>query len=182
MKIAIGTMRAPKIAGIKEGVLTCPYFADMEEDIVYVAEDAPSGIAHMPTSIDDVMRGAKNRTDFLYGASIVADYYIGIEGGTTYLGGKPYLFGCVYVRDASGTGHYGFSPMVEVPALCEYMIYKEGKELGPIMDALSGTVDIRSANGSMGEWTNDMFTRKDEFSLAFKAAIAPFYNKYYKIK
>ncbi len=179
MKIAIGTLRAPKIDGIKEGVATCPYFAELRDDIEYIIESASSGIAHMPTSIEEVMRGAKNRADNLHAASVVADYYVGIEGGTTYFGEKSYLFGSVYVRDVNGKGHYGFSPMVEVPAVCERMIYEEGKELGPIMDELSGTVDIRSANGSMGAWTNDMFTRKDEFSLAFKAAIAPFFNAYY---
>lgn len=49
------------------------------------------------------------------------------------------------------------------------------------MGELSGRVDIRSENGSMGAWSEDMFTRKDEFSVAMKAAMAPFFNKYYKL-
>lgn len=49
------------------------------------------------------------------------------------------------------------------------------------MGELSGKVHIASENGSMGAWTEDMFTRKDEFEVAMKAAIAPFFNKYYRL-
>ena len=48
------------------------------------------------------------------------------------------------------------------------------------MAELSGKVDIRSENGSMGAWSEDMFTRKDEFEVAMKAAMAPFFNKFYE--
>lgn len=49
------------------------------------------------------------------------------------------------------------------------------------MGELSGRTDIRSEKGSMSAWTEDMFTRNEEFSVAFKAAIAPFYNQYYTL-
>lgn len=54
-------------------------------------------------------------------------------------------------------------------------------ELGPLMGELSGKANVRSENGSMGAWTDDMLIRSDEFSAAFKAAIAPFYNAFYKL-
>lgn len=50
------------------------------------------------------------------------------------------------------------------------------------MEQLSGIVDIRSQNGSMGAWSNDMFTRADEFAVATKAAMSPFFNPYYKLQ
>lgn len=182
MKIAIGTLRAPKVEGIKQGVAECPYFDAVRDDIEYLTRDVSSDISHMPTTFAMAMAGAKNRADNLRKESIVADYYVGIEGGTAYMGERAVIFGCVYVRDTQGVGHYGFSAMAEVPRVCVRMIYDEGKELGPIMEALSGVTDIRSANGSFGAWTDDMFTRKDEFVMAFKAAIAPFYNAYYQMK
>lgn len=182
MKIAIGTLRTPKVEGIRSGVATCPYFAEVESGVEYITRNVSSGISHMPTTVSEVMEGAKNRADNLVKETIVADYYVGIEGGTSYIGESSYIFGCVYVRDSAGVGHFGFSPMIEVPSICERMIYEEGKELGPIMDELSGMLDMRSANGAMGAWSNNMFSRKDEFALAFKAAIAPFYNEYYRMK
>ncbi len=71
--------------------------------------------------------------------------------------------------------------MVEVPAEVERRLYECDEELGPVMAELSGKTDIRSENGSMGAWTEDMFTRKDEFSVAMKAAMAPFFNRFYKL-
>ena len=70
---------------------------------------------------------------------------------------------------------------MEVPSVIERMLYREGKELGPAMEELKGSVASRSEEGSMGAWSDNMLVRKDEFTLAFKAAISPFYNEYYKL-
>ena len=69
-----------------------------------------------------------------------------------------------------------------MPPIVEKMLYEEGRELGPAMEALKGSVETRSEEGSMGAWSDNMLVRKDEFVLAFKAAISPFYNEYYKLK
>ncbi|NDK09801.1 DUF84 family protein [Candidatus Gracilibacteria bacterium] len=180
MKIAIGTTRLPKLEGIKKGILDCPYFQDILSEIEYFPHNVASEISDMPLSLDEVMLGAKNRATNLKTLE-TADFYIGIEGGTSSIGNKKYIFGVVYIENNQSEGHYGFSPMMEVPSLIEKKLYQEGLELGPIMGELSGNTDIRSENGSMGAWSNDMLTRTDEFSAAFKAAIAPFYNEYYKI-
>jgi inosine/xanthosine triphosphatase len=179
MRIAIGTTRAPKIEGIKAGVAGCPYFAGIE--VEYLPHSVESDISAMPITVEEVMLGSENRARNLKKAGIEADYYVGIEGGTTRFGDKAYLFGNVYVMDASGKGSHGFSPMVEVPALVDRKLYEDGLELGPVMSELAGVTEINSQNGSMGAWTEDMFTRADEFSAAFRAAIAPFYNAYYRL-
>ena len=61
------------------------------------------------------------------------------------------------------------------------MLYEEWKELWPIMEELSWILDIRSENGSMWAWSDNMLQRKDEFVQAFQTAISPFFNKYYKL-
>lgn len=181
MKIAIGTERAPKVDGIKAGVAACPYLAPIADSIEYVLKSVPSDVSSMPLSFEETMNGARNRARNLAKAGIDADYYIGIEGGTTDLLGKKYLGGVVYVENRAGEGHFGFSPHMEVPDTVAKMLYVDGLELGPIMAELSGKTDIRSENGSMGAWSQDMITRKDEFESAFKAAISPFYNPYYQL-
>ncbi|QQS60947.1 MAG: DUF84 family protein [Candidatus Moraniibacteriota bacterium] len=179
MKIAIGTLRKPKIDGVKKAVETCPYFDSFRDSIQYVSMETPSDISHMPISIEQIMLGANNRARNLLQSVPGADYFVGIEGGTERFGEKSYVFGCVFILNNKGEGHYGFSPMVEVPSIIDDMIYKEGKELGPIMKELSGGKDVRSENGSMGMWTDNMLVRRDEFVLAFYSAIAPFFNEYY---
>ncbi|MBP9759943.1 MAG: DUF84 family protein [Candidatus Pacebacteria bacterium] len=182
MHVAIATLRTPKIEGVKEALGSCPYFVDTASELRYTSHDTPSGISPMPLSQEEVMRGARNRARALKEAGVTADLYVGIEGGATRIEGRAYLFGCVYIEDASGTGHFGFSPSIEIPHTIEHVLYEEGKELGPVMSTLNEGKDVRSENGSMGEWTDDMFTRKDEFVTATRAAIAPFYNRYYTIR
>lgn len=180
MKIAIGTTRTPKIEGIKKGIETCPFLADIKDEITYFPHNVDSGISDMPLSIDEVMLWAKNRAQNLKSLES-ADYYIGIEWGTTAIGDKKYIFWVVYIENNLLEWHYGFSPMMELPRIIELKLYEEWLDLGPVMGELSGNTNLRSENGSMGAWSSDMLTRTDEFESAFKAAISPFYNEYYRM-
>lgn len=181
MKIAIGTLRVPKIAGVQEAFCTAPYFVDSQTTLEFLPCDAPSGISHMPLSQAEVMQGARNRAECLLDMVQDVDYCIGLEGGTAKIAGSAYLFGCAYVCTRKGVGYFGFSPWLLVPAVVTRMLYDEGKELGPIMRDLAHGKDVRSENGSMGEWTDDMLTRKDEFVAATRAALAPHFNPYYRL-
>lgn len=181
MKIAIGTLRAPKIAGVEEAFRTSPYFADSQLTVEFVPHDAPSGISHMPLSQNEVMQGARNRAEYLLAHVHDVDFCIGLEGGTSKVAQRAYLFGCAYLCDHKGVGYFGFSPWLMVPEVVTRMLYDEGKELGPIMRDLAKGKDVRSENGSMGEWSNDMLTRKDEFVAATQAALAPHFNSYYRM-
>lgn len=180
MKIAIGTLKTPKVEWVKEAVQTCPYFQNIES-IEYILESVSSNISDMPLSIEETMTGAKNRAQNLKKKWIIAEYYVGIEWGTTDIMGRKYIGGIIYIENNLWEWHFGFSPMLEVPKKVEKMLYEDWLELGPVMSKLSGITNLASKNGSMWAWSNDMFTRKDEFSDAFKAAIAPFYNSYYKL-
>ncbi len=182
MRVAIGTKRTPKVEGVQQAFASCPYFKDLQDTLVYLPHDTPSGVSHMPLSREEVMRGARGRAQALRREGVDADLYVGIEGGTDLCDERAYLFGCVYIENAEGEGHYGFSPALEVPDPIRRMLYHEGKELGPIMQTLTAGKDVRSENGSMGEWSDGMFTRKNEFVSATCAALAPFYNEYYKIR
>jgi inosine/xanthosine triphosphatase len=182
LTFAVGTTRTPKVNGIKSGLEECAiHYEALRGESNFICQKTESGVSDMPLSIEEVMLGAENRALNLKESGVTADYYVGIEGGTTRIGKKAYLFGAVYVLNRSGEGHFGVSPMIEVPSAVDFQLYQEGKELGPVMGELSGRVDIRSENGSMGAWSEDMFTREDEFSVAVKAAMAPFFNKYYRL-
>lgn len=180
MKIAIWTTRTPKVEGVKQGILECPYFEN-KNNIEYILEKVPSDISDMPLSIEETMQGAKNRAKNLVKLGIDADFYIGIEWGVNVVWEKSYLWWVMYIENKDNEGHFGFSPFMEIPKEVHRLLFEEWKELGPIMWELSGKTDIRSENGSMWAWSEDMLTRKDEFSAAFKAAISPFYNEYYKL-
>lgn len=75
MKIAIGTLRAPKVAGIQKAVESCPYFQDIQSEVTYHPHNVESGISDMPLSVEEIMLGAKNRAQNLRPIES-ADYYV----------------------------------------------------------------------------------------------------------
>lgn len=180
MKIAIWTTRAPKVEGIKDWIKNCPYFSNIN-DIEFILEKVESNISDMPLSIDEIMLWAKNRAQNIKKLWIKADFYIWIEWWTTHIWEKKYIWWVVYIENDNEKWHYWLSPMMEVPEKIVKMLYEDWLELWPIMWELSWKTDIKSENWSMGAWSHDMLTRTDEFSTAFKAAICPFFNDYYKI-
>ena len=127
---AVGTTRTPKVDGIKAGLDVCATrYAPLAVERNFVCEKTESGVSDMPLSIEETMQGAKNRANCLLEQGIEADYYVGIEGGVSRFGDKAYLFGTVYVQNREGEGHFGISPMIEVPSVIDDMLYVEGKEL-----------------------------------------------------
>lgn len=180
MRIAIGTTKKPKIDGVKEGIAECPYLSKIET-IEYITQKVESDVSDMPLDINETMQWAKNRARNIKKLWIDADFYIGIEWWINTMWEKSYLGGVMYIENSDGVWHFWFSPFIEIPQTIHKRLFENKEELWPIMSELSGIVDIGSENGSMWAWSNDMFTRKDEFSVAFKAAIAPFFNTYYTL-
>jgi len=180
MIIAIWTIRLPKVEWIKDWVNSCPYFTD-KDNIEYILKKVDSWISDMPLSTEEIMLWAKNRAQNLIKEWIKADYYIWIEWWTTQIWEKKYIWWIVYIENKSWKWHYWFSPMIEVPSKIWKMLYEKWLELWIIMWELSGNTNLKSENWSMWAWSNDMFTRKNEFQTAFHAAISPFYNNYYKM-
>jgi non-canonical (house-cleaning) NTP pyrophosphatase len=50
------------------------------------------------------------------------------------------------------------------------------KELGLVIDEVSGKRDVRSREGAWGVLSRDLITRSMSFEVALIAAFAPFYN------
>lgn len=181
MIIAIWTTNIPKCEAIKDWINNCPYLINIKNLINYIQEKVDSWVSDMPLSLEENMLWAKNRAKNLIKKWIIADFYIWCEWGTTQIWEKKYAWWIVYVENNKWEWHYWFSWMIEVPSLVEKKLYIDWLELWPIMNELSWKKDIWNENWSLWEWSANMLTRKDEFSLAFKAAIAPFFNKYYKM-
>lgn len=179
MKLIIATTSPPKVQAIEEAIARCPYFSGQDTEILTLK--VPSDISDMPTSMTENMLGARNRAENARNIEPDADFWIGMEGGTDFIGEKSYLFGVVYILAKNGEWHFGVSNMVEVPRIFHENIYYKKKELWPILSEITGVADASKKNGAFGAWTDDMFTRKDQFIFAFLSAIAPFYNQYYTL-
>ncbi len=133
----------------------------------------------MPISLDETILWAKNRAHNV--AKITdADFYIWMEWWTTLIWDQAFLFGCVYIIDPDGIEHFWLSPMMELPPIFQQRIYENWEELGPVLEEISWELNAKKKSWAFWHLTDDTLTRKDQFSIAFTAAISPFFNKYYK--
>jgi inosine/xanthosine triphosphatase len=179
MKIAIGTQAPPKVNAIKEAVEKCVYLKWQKIDII--SKKVDSGIWEMPISLEENILWAQNRAKNLIKEWVEADLYIWMEGWTTIIWENSYLFWAVYIIDKKWKWSLWLSPMMQLPDIFHERVYTHWEELGPVLSEITWVEWASKKTGSFGHWSDDMLTRKDQFFLAFTAAICPFYNKYYKL-
>jgi len=185
MIVAIASENKPKVAACKK------VFNDLKDEIganerlSFLVKSIESGVADMPLSLDDLLTGAKNRTDklskILKNENRPADYYIGLEGGffIKYVDGntEPVVFLESWVYASNGKkGYWGSSGSIEVPAEISKEILNSGKELGEVIDKKMNQTGIRSNEGTVGILTKNKITRQNFFESALLFALAPFYN------
>jgi len=178
MKIVIWTKSPPKVAAIEEAIKKCIYFK--WESIEIISLKVESNISDMPTSLEENMTWARNRA-LNCKKEIEADFYIWMEGWTSIIEDKAYLFWVVYILNNNSKWHFGFSNMMEVPEYFREKIYKQNLELWPILSEASWEIWASQKWGAFGHWSDDMLTRKDQFMFAFLSTIPAFYNRYYKL-
>jgi len=179
MKIVVWTTNPAKINAIKQAIAEIPYFENENIEIIPLKVD--SGISDMPITAEENMLGAKNRAHNCKAQIPDADFYIGMEGGTTKYDDKAYLFGVVYILDKNWEFHYGFSNMMEVPEFFRKKIYDEGLDLGPVLEEITKEENASKKWWAFAHWSDGILTRTDQFVFAFKSAIVPFFNRYYKL-
>jgi len=147
--------------------------------------EVPSGVRHTPLSREDIMRGARQRTEALLQIARETHeqwkYFVGLEGGLEVVhenGLRQVLLeSWAYVSDSSGCGAFGQSGAVLVPEPLAIRVVDQGIELSEAIDAFAGGRGIRDAQGAWGVLTRNLITRQDAFRIALVNAFAPFFNR-----
>jgi non-canonical (house-cleaning) NTP pyrophosphatase len=137
----------------------------------------------MPLTDWQLMQGARERAfaarDSLQNRRLEADIYVGLEGGfhSISIEGQWHTFlrGWAYATDGEREA-FGAAPSISVPADIVKSVVEGRRELGEIIDEVTGGRDIRSRQGAWGVLSRDLVTRSMSFELALIAAFAPFYN------
>lgn len=172
MKIAVGSQNPLKLAALKS------VLERIRPGDEFVPAAAESGVSHTPLSNSETIAGARKRAEEARRIS-GADWGVGLEGGMSRVGGE--WFTCVWcaiadgnVTTAGGGVHFQLPPAV-VRAIIE-----GGKEMGPAMDELAGTVMSKRKTGAEGILTAGLIDRKTTFEIAVIYALAPRLSpKYY---
>jgi non-canonical (house-cleaning) NTP pyrophosphatase len=152
MRIAIGSLRTPKIEAVKAAMhKIAKFFAVTSEQIEFLPREVESGTARTPMSIEEMMLGAYNRAKNLKKAlareGLNAEYYFGLEGGlfSTSINQHRkayYLQSWVYVLNGSH-GYFGSSPAVQIPQNIAGQFEEDDFELADVMDRIGRVHPVR---------------------------------------
>lgn len=171
MDVAVGSTNPVKQRAV-ERVLE-----EFAGSVVAVAVD--SGVSEQPSSVEETVAGARNRSRRALAATD-ADYGAGLEGGVTrfeYVPGvRLIMWACVTDGDrlevASG-------PSLRLPDAVGARL-EAGEELGPVMDDRLGTDNIAEAAGAAGVLTSGLTSRTQALAEAVACALGPFVTTQYE--
>ena len=159
--IAIGSTNPTKINSVKMTV--SKLFPN--HDIEYKFSSVKSGVSDQPKSSTESLKGATNRAKNVCKLFPNADYSVGIEGGMESVmkdddDKEIYLqSGWVVVMNKEGEIGIGTSARVECSDKIVNKINNENKELGVVMDEISGKKDVKTHQGFFGLITNNHYPR-----------------------
>ena len=181
--IALGSDRAAKIMAVRACVARVAEIDSKWADANVVARAVSTNAPAMPLTDWELMQGARERAlavrDVLRAQRLEAEIYVGLEGGfhSISIEGEWHTFlrGWAYATDGK-KGAFGASPSISVPDALAKKVIEGRRELGLVIDEVSGKRDTRSREGAWGVLSRDLITRSLSFELALIAAFAPFYN------
>ncbi|HEX5832832.1 MAG TPA: inosine/xanthosine triphosphatase [Pyrinomonadaceae bacterium] len=189
--IALGSDRAAKIMAVRASVARVAAIDPDWANVNVVARRVETNAPAMPLTDWQLMEGARERAlavrDSLRSRRLEADIYVGLEGGfhSVSIAGEWHTFlrGWAYATDGATEGErsaFGAAPSIAVPADIVKRVVQGRRELGLVIDEVTGGRDIKSKQGAWGVLSRDLVTRSMSFELALIAAFAPFYNpKFY---
>ncbi|MEP0354267.1 MAG: inosine/xanthosine triphosphatase [Paraglaciecola sp.] len=169
IKIAIGSTNPIKVNAVK--MATSEVWPNQTIDCFGIK--AESNVADQPMTSDETLKGAVNRVKYCQ-KHCTADFYVAIEGGVDNFEYGPATFAYVVIANHERSS-VGRSSNLPLPPIV-YKALLNGDELGPVMDNLFKTDNVKQKEGAIGLLTKNLATRESVYSLATTLALAPFIN------
>lgn len=149
-----------------------------QDEVIFVSTGVPSGVSVQPKTEAETLQGALNRLRGIQEKWPGADYWISFESGITDDGEVMDEIGYAVVAESGGARWYrGQVPRFEVPCAIADLI-RDGMEMGPANDQVSGKTNSKQAGGVAGEVTNQLMTRYDICYIAAVLAFSQLKNKH----
>lgn len=170
MKVLVGSANPVKIDAVREAFSN--YYSNPE----ILGFETDSGVSSQPVEKETYL-GATNRATRLIELNnkenLNGDYFVGIEGGIIKVFDKWFAFGLICILNKNGLTGYGTSPLFELPHSVIGQLL-DGRELGKVMDEISGDENTKQKGGAIGYLTNGIMDRKRLYVSGLIAAFAPF--------
>ncbi len=166
VSVVVGSTNPVKIAAARR------VFEKVFDKCIVVGIGVDSGVSEQPFGEGETVEGAKNRAKNALTAR-GSDFGVGLEGGVVQIEGK--IFECAWVVIAASDGRMGMSGGLyfEIPPMVEKRI-RNGEELGPIMDELTGEKDVKKKNGAIGILTRGNLDRERAYEQILWGAMVKF--------
>jgi len=168
--IIVGSQNPVKINAAKQAIQQIFNLSKVE----CLGISAPSGVTEQPMNSAETRLGAINRVNYCK-AHYQADYYVAIEGGVDQFTDGPATFAYVVVADNMQVS-VGRSAMLPLPPSV-YQCLLAGEELGPVMDRLFNTQNVKQKGGAIGLLTGGLATRESIYTQALLLTLAPFLHQ-----
>lgn len=167
MKIAIGTKNPVKIKACKNVMKEI-----FGNNIEIIPVEVDSIVSRTPLSDKEMIDGARNRAlDSL--KKIEADFGVGMEGGISEISGKRFLTGWSVVIDKNRVESIGGGQRVELPTHIVEEV-ERGKELGEVIDEITGEKDTKKKFGAVGVLTRRLIDREKAWEVSLIFATSKF--------
>lgn len=141
-----------------------------------IGVSVPSGVPEQPLNTAQTRQGAINRVKACLAEadarSREQDWFIAIEGGVDMFDDGPATFAFVVIYHQD-TWSVGRSANLPLPASV-FQALQNGEELGPLMDKLFNTENIKHKGGAIGLLTHHLATRQSVYEMAILLAMAKF--------
>ncbi len=165
MIIAVGSENPVKLAAARTTIAQTWPAAEVRGIAV------PSGVSAMPMSDAECIAGARGRARAAV-AALDAHLGLGLEGGVQPVDGQLFLTGWVVAVDRSGREGVGSAARLLLPPAVGSAVLA-GRELGPLMDELTGRELTNHAEGAIGILTHQLMTRQLSFEAGLAYALVP---------
>jgi len=167
LKVVVGSKNPVKVNAVRNALAA--YFP--QHDVQAQGIAAPSNVSEQPMTSKETRDGAVNRLRYCQSNQPHADFYAAIEGGVDNFedGAATFAYLAVADREQLSVGRSANMPIPQ----SVYQALEAGEELGPLMDKLFNTTNIKQKGGAIGLLTNGLETRESNYTQALHLAIAP---------
>lgn len=165
IQAAIASKNQAKISAVSSAIEALGLEFDLN------AQEAESGVADQPRSLEETRRGAINRAKDVLSQSL--DLAIGLEGGVYEIAGQMYL--CNWGALATKGGELYTASGAQIPLPDEIADQlRAGRELGPVMDDYANESGTRQHKGAVGILTNGAVKRDEMFTHIAKLLLGQY--------
>ncbi|MCB0291907.1 MAG: inosine/xanthosine triphosphatase [Calditrichaeota bacterium] len=136
--------------------------------------NVPSGVADQPTSEGETLQGAHNRAEGAFRQMPQADYWVGIEGGVSYMEDEMIAFAWIVIKSRDGLGKSRTGTFFLPPQIAD--LVGQGLELGDADDQVFQQKQSKQKQGAIGLLTGNVIDRARLYEHAIVLALVPFKN------